>query len=94
MGMTTHIVGYRSADDKWEKMKTIYNLCEEALIEVPEEVYQFFDYKRPGDKPGMEVEIEDHESVSEWSDVGKSGYEIDVELLPKDVKVIRVYNSW
>lgn len=94
MGMSTHIVGYRPADDQWEKMKAIYDLCEETGIEIPHKVNKFFDYEPPGDKPGVEVEIEEHESVSKWSGNGRSGYEIDVELLPKDIKVIRVYNSW
>jgi hypothetical protein len=55
-------------------------------------VEDFFDGEGPGDKPGMEVQLTD--AVKEWSDDSRSGYEIDVTKLPKDVSVIRVYNSW
>jgi len=94
MGMSTHIVGFRPADERWKKMKAAYEACEMAGIAVPKDVEEFFGYEPPGDKPGMEVEIEDSEAVSEWSDESRSGYEIDVAKLPKDIAVIRVYNSW
>ena len=94
MGMSTHIVGFRPADEKWKKMKTIYDSCEAAEIDIPKEVDVFFGGESPEGKPGMEVEIRDTPAVREWSDESCSGYEIEVSKLPKDVKIVRVYNSW
>lgn len=91
MGMSMHITGFRPADDRWKRMKAVYEACEAAGVDVPEDVEEFFDYQSPGDKPGMEVEIEDSEAVSEWHDECGSGYEIDVAKLPKDIVIIRVY---
>ena len=91
MGMSTHVVGFRPADGKWLKMKSIWQSCEDAGVKIPEEVSKFFDHESPGDKPGMEVNIED--AVSEWSDLDSDGHEIDVSKLPEGVSFIRAYNS-
>lgn len=94
MGMSTHIVGFRPADELWKKMKAAYEACEAADIDIPKDVKKFFGGEPPGDKPGMEVEIEELEAVSGYSDESRDGYEIDVRKLPKDIVIIRVYNSW
>ena len=94
MGMSTHVVGFRPPDKKWLKMKAAYEACEAADIAVPDDIEDFFDGEGPSDKPGMEVQIKRTEAVKEWSDDSRSGYEIDVTKLPKDVTVIRVYNSF
>lgn len=72
-------------------MKTIYEACSKAGVEIPEEVEDFFDGEEPGDRPGMEVKITD--SLEEWEDDSRSGFEMDVSKLPKDVKKIRFYMS-
>ena len=92
MSMSTHIVGFRPADEKWKEMKTIWDACEKAGIDIPEAVEEFFDGEAPGDKPGAEVEIES--ALREWQDEGASGYEVDLGKLPKNVTVLRFYNSW
>jgi len=58
MSMSTSVVGFRLADDKWKKMKNIWDICKEAEIEPPNEVIKFFDNEYPGDEPGKEVNIE------------------------------------
>ena len=94
MGMSTHIVGFRPANDRWKKMKAVYETCAAAGIAVPEDVQRFFDYEPPGNKPGISVDIKNCEAVSQWVDESKSGYEIDITKLPKDITIIRVYNAW
>ena len=93
MGMSTHVVGFRPADEEWKRMKAAYDSCVAAKVGIPDAVYNFFDGESPGDKPGMEVDI--RQAVMEWSDgISRQGYEIDLSKLPANVKVLRLYNSY
>lgn len=93
MAMTTHVVGFRPPDAEWDKMKTVWDACEEVGAPIPDVVSAFFDHEDPGDKPGQEVDIK--AAVSHWSDeFSNIGYEIDVRTLPTNVNIIRVYNSY
>lgn len=96
MGMSTSVVGFRPPDEQWKKMKKAWDACQEAGIDPPREVDQFFGGEPPDDA-GVEVsrtELEKMGAVKQYSDDSVSGYEIDVTKLPKDLKIIRVYNSW
>lgn len=84
-------MGFRPPDEKWQKMKLVYDACVSAGIPIPDEVYSFFDGEAP-DNSGVEVDIS--KIVKEWGDDSRSGFEIELSLLPKDVKVLRFYNSW
>jgi hypothetical protein len=92
--MSTHVVGFRPADEKWNRMKSIWENCEAAKVEIPNEVLNFFGHDAPRDKPGVEIELDSHRCCKSWSDDMRNGYEIDVSKLPKDLKIIRFYNSW
>lgn len=92
MGMSTTVVGFRPADEQWQKMKAAWDACRAAGIEPPIEVVKFFDGEYPGDKPGQEVDL--GAAKREWGNEHSSGYEIDVETLPQGVRFIRFYNSW
>ncbi len=85
------ISGIIPADEKWNKMKGIYDSCVSMNISVPEEVLEFFDYGKPDDK-GREIYLTDTEY--EWHDENYSGYEIELSKIPKDIKYIRVYISY
>jgi hypothetical protein len=87
--MSTHVLGFKPPDEKWKKMKAIWDSCQAAGIDPPQEVEKFFDYCDP-DPNGVEVKIE----ATEWRDNAREGYEIDVSKLPKDVTILRFYNSW
>lgn len=92
MGMSTHVIGFRPPDDKWKKMKHIYDACMEGGIDVPDEVDNFFNGEPPDDQ-GVEVDLDD--CLTEYDDKDyRAGYELDVKKLPKDVTIIRFYNSW
>lgn len=99
MGMSTHIVGFRPPDEKWEKMKAAYRACIDAGIDPPDEVDNFFQDNDPNG-PGGEIRLIDRgdnpkvEGVRKYSTDGSSGYEVDLERLPKNIRYIRFYNSW
>lgn len=89
--MRLRVVGLKPPDEKWEKMRAIWKACEDAEIEIPDEVVAYFDDEEP-DESGVVVEL----PIVEWSDDcdEDSGYELRVSDIPKDVVTIRIYNSW
>lgn len=89
MGMSTNVIGFRPPDQKWKDMKAVWDSCERANAEIPDEVYDFFNGEPPDEK-GVEVAI----PIEEWSNEAGSGFEVEISKLPKDVKIIRFYNSW
>lgn len=93
MGMSTHVTGFKPADDKWKKMKHVYDACETAGIEKPHEVAQFFNFCAPDDN-GVVIDIEKSEACRVWRRDSASGFEIDVKKLPENVTIIRFENSW
>ena len=72
-------------------MKAAYDVCQLAGIEIPDEVDKFFNGETP-DEAGVEVEIDS--ILDEWGDDIRQGYQVDLSKLPKDVKILRFYNSW
>lgn len=93
MGVSTHVIGFRPPDEKFRRMKSAFDACVEAGVEPPVEVQAFFNYESP-DEAGVEVEIHECVAVKVWNDSYRSGFEVDVTKLPKDVTVLRFYNSW
>lgn len=93
MGMSTHLLGFKPPNEKWKKMKAIYDACHAADMDVPKEVDNFFGFDTPDDA-GVEVDIEEHDCCQEYNEDGSEGFEIDVSKLPKDVTILRFYNSW
>ena len=94
MSMSTYVVGYREVDEQWKKMKQAWNACMDAKVDLPEDVYSFFDGEDPNTMEGKEVDIEEHDCVSEYNDETRNGYQVDVSKIPKDIKFIRFVNSW
>lgn len=93
MGMNTHVVAFKPPNKKWQEMKAVYDACKKANIAPPDEVAEFFDDKPP-DENGVEIKP-DGSWGREWSNgKGKQGFEIFIDKLPKDVTVVRFYNSW
>jgi hypothetical protein len=92
MSMSTHVVGFREPDAKWEQMKRVYDACKAAKLKVPKEVEEFFNGEPP-DPKGVAVDLT---SVTRAWDDGQSsqGFEIKVSDIPKNVTYIRFYNNW
>jgi len=89
MSMNTYVIGFVPPDEKFNKMKQIWDNCQNLDIEVPGIVERFFDQCEPGDY-GMEVEIPSHE----WSDGDMEfGLVVKLDEIPDKVKTIRFYNS-
>ena len=93
MGMSTHVVGIKPPDKVWKTMKDAYDACVLAKVEVPEEILEFFNHEKPDDA-GVIVEIDDTEAVSEYNEDGVDGFNVDIKKLPRDVTIIRFYNSY
>jgi len=93
MGMSSHVVGFKPPDDKWKKMKKVWDACVSAGISIPEDVMEFFNHEAPDDR-GVGVEIEELDCVREYREEGHQGFEVTVRELPKDVTVIRFYNAF
>lgn len=91
MSVSIHAVGFRGKDEKWDQMKSIWETCQNAGVSIPDEVEDFFGGENPGDKPGLEIDID--EASQEWSDDHREGFEIDISKLPKGLKFIRFYMS-
>lgn len=49
MSMSTHVVGIVPPDDDWKKMKQVYDACVAANIDVPDNVWDFFNNEEPDD---------------------------------------------
>lgn len=92
MGMSTHVVGFIPPDEQWHKMVKVYNACRAAGLPVPKECEVFFDYEDPAGLPGREVVLK--KGVQEYRADMRDGYDIHLDQLPKEVKIIRVYNSY
>ena len=91
MGMSTHLTAFKGQDEEWENMKNVYDACQRAGIEVPEEVMTFFNYKKPSIY-GATVDIKS--AISEWSTESQEGFEVDLTKIPEGTKFIRFFNAW
>ena len=92
MSMSTHVIGFAPPDEKWKAMKSVYDSCINAGIYIPAEVENFFNGEKP-DPAGVSTNI--GFLASKWTDGDMcSGIEIDLSKLPKNVKIIRFYNSY
>lgn len=91
MSMSTDVFGIRPPNDKWREMKKIYDSCVKLKEDVPEFVWKYFNGATP-EPDGVVVELSG--CAKEWSDDDRQGIEVEVAKLPKDVTIIRFYNSW
>ena len=94
MGMGTFVIGIKPPDERWQKMKRVWDACIAADIPVPDVVGAFFisDEEEP-DPAGVMVELPPN-AVREWSGKEAEGFEVVLSDVPSDVTIIRFYNSW
>jgi len=93
MGMSTHVVGIKPPDQAWKAMKSAWDACVAAKVSVPIEVLNFFGHEIP-DAAGVVVDLEKTEAVEQYNTDSVQGFEVRIDKLPKDVKVVRFYNSY
>jgi len=90
MGMSTSVIGFKEPDERFKKMYAIYKACEEADVDIPDEVDDFFEGEPP-DPRGVKVY---DLPVKPYNENMEDGYELRLSEVPKDITVIRFSNSW
>lgn len=96
MSQSLHVVGIRPPDEKFEKMKAVWDSCKAAGVPIPEEVESFFEHEFP-DESGVVVDIQyeaDTVCVTRYEDEMKEGFEVDLTELPADITILRFYVSY
>ncbi len=96
MSMSTHVVGFKPPDEKWKMMKAAYDACTAAGIPVPDDLCEFFGDNPPDDE-GVKVDedkLKQCGAVRKWAAKMRDGFEVDITKLPRDVKVVRFFNSY
>lgn len=85
--MSVHVYAITPADEKWHKMKAIYDACKNVDIEPPPEVDEFFNGEPPDDN-GVVEEI-DHLLHKENAN-GHDSFLLDIDDLPNDATALRI----
>jgi len=89
MSRTIYVEGIKPPDEKWLKMKQVYDACKAAKLEAPSEVQKFFDYREP-DAKGVIVEQKKlGDAVTELTSEDAMGYDVDLTKLDKDITILR-----
>jgi hypothetical protein len=83
MSIDYRVFGIKPADKKWKDMKRIYDSYVEAGLEVPNNIWEYFDHKTPEDS-GVRVEVA-HEVEHEKY---RTCYTVDLTTLSPDIKTI------
>ncbi len=87
MGTSIGVQFLREKDEKYTKYAEIFKACKENNISIPKEIDEYFGgYGVDNNlEERLEVEFEPREFNKDY----QSGYEIDIEEIPEDVKTIR-----
>ena len=98
MSMGSNVYGVRDLDGKFAKMAKVKKACEEAAVEYPKEVREFFGkhgVHEPLEHLQKEMEqIDITSAVTRSSADSQDMFDVDLSKLPKDVKAIRFVNSY
>lgn len=95
-GDNIHVQGFKPPDEKWQRMKAAWDACTAAGVNPPKDVSAFFNHEEP-DSAGVEVDekaLRKCGAVTDFSGDMQEGFEVHVDKVPKDVKVVRVYASY
>ncbi len=85
MSVSYHVCAIKPADEKFMRMKRIYDECEALEIDPPKEVETFFDGYSP-DKNGVRVYLDTIESEV----VGyETQWNVKLDELPKDTAIVQ-----
>ena len=96
MGMSVRITGLRPPDERWERMRDVWEACRVAGVPLPAEVDHFFDHKDPHPK-GVEVLLGDLIESGALRTGGNevvAWFDLDVTKLPDGVTKLRIYDDW
>ena len=93
MGMSSYVVFLRSKNNKhYQKMLKIRHACNDADIDVPDEVEDYFG----GDTDGYPLRVSAKDVVKKYSNSDECSdvLEIKVADIPEGVEVIQFINSY
>lgn len=91
--MCTYVYGIAPPDEKFRQMKAIWDNCTAAGVSIPNEVDEFFNFEPP-DQDGVKIELKEAHGVAEFKDDSTEGLVVDIDKLPKHVKLLKFCNSW
>lgn len=107
--MSTHVCGLKD-NAEHEKHVTVWEFCMQQKVSLPKETAEYFgwesheaegiDPKQMNDgeiEEMLEVSERDlisHGCLKEWGDDSRTGFELDVSKIPKDVTRIGFFNSY
>lgn len=86
MSTTYNVVGIKSPDEKWKKMKAVWDACTAADLQVPDEVDTYFNQEEPNPN-GVRVDVIHTHVARPYS--GENAIEVDLSVLPEDVTHIQ-----
>jgi hypothetical protein len=98
MGMHTSVEVYCELPAKWEKLMAVKAACDAADISYPKEISDIFDKEIILRDKYVRIEVaskrEKQRGVSHFAENGTDGFEVYLNELPPDVKLIRFVNSY
>jgi hypothetical protein len=92
MSMSTFVDAIKAPDEKWKRMKSVYDACRANKIGLPKEVEDFFRGESPCDQ-GVIMDIRKHECCKPDMREMYDGFTIELAKLPKDTTHVRFTNS-
>ena len=93
MSSTIVVAGIKPPDEKWRKMKDVWDSCIKAGVAVPKDVIDFFGDTSPDEK-GVVEDITLYDYVRKFETDYQDGVEIELDKISPDVKFLRVYISY
>lgn len=91
MAMVSEVIGFKPADEKWRKMKAVWDACRDAGVGLPPSVYEFFAGNDPDDA-GVTVSMDaliECGAVWDYAAESESGFTVNLDKLPAGVTVLR-----
>ncbi len=87
---TVALTAVKAPDEKYKRYKKVWFACEEAGVDIPEEVLDFFEGMVP-DERGVVIENCSH-FTKEWEEHKWTGGKIiDLAKVPDDITHLRIY---
>jgi hypothetical protein len=86
MSVSISLYGIIPKDEKYEKMKAVWDTCKDADIPIPEEVNEFFDWQDPCE---LKTTISLYGCECYKYNYDNETTDIEIDKLPKGVKIIR-----
>ena len=98
MGMNTYIKGVRDLDGEFKRMMDMKKLCDSKGFSYPKEVMEYFGSLIGESDAYIREEMETidlpKDLVIESQDDSREFFDIEIDRIPKEVKILRFVNSY